>query len=142
MTAKEYLAQAYRIDQRINSKLEQIVSLRALATKATSTLSDTPPGDTRNVHSMEGIIVKMIDLEDEINKDIDTLVDLKREIMDAIKKINNPEYQTLLELRYLCFKTWEQIAVEMGYDLRYLHKLHNRALESCEINFKEDTKRH
>ena len=40
MTTKEYLAQAYRINQRINSKLEQIVSLRELATKATSTLSD------------------------------------------------------------------------------------------------------
>ena len=40
MTVKEYLSQAYRIDQRINSKLEQVASLRALATKATSTLSD------------------------------------------------------------------------------------------------------
>ena len=142
MTSKEYLAQAYRIDQRINSKLEQIVSLRELATKATSTLSDTPPSGTRNVHSMEGTIAKMMDLENEINRDIDTLVDLKREFVFIIKKINNPEYQTLLELRYLCFKTWEQIAVDMGYDLRYIHKLHNRALENCKINFKEDTKRH
>ena len=50
MTTKEYLAQAYRIDQRINSKFEQIVSLRELATKATSTLSDTPPSGSSNVH--------------------------------------------------------------------------------------------
>lgn len=48
MTVKEYLSQAYRIDQRINSKLEQVASLRALATKATSTLSDTPPSGGRN----------------------------------------------------------------------------------------------
>jgi hypothetical protein len=142
MTSKEYLAQAYRIDQRINSKLEQIVSLRELATKATSTLSDTPPSGTRNMHSMEDTIAKMMDLENEINVDIDMLVDLKREFVFIIKKISNPEYQTLLELRYLCFKTWEQIAVDMGYDLRYLHKLHGKALENCEINFKEDTKRH
>ena len=142
MTSKEYLSQAYRIDQRINSKLEQIVSLRALATKATSTLSDTPPSGTRNVHSMEDIIAKIVDLENEINRDIDILVDLKREFVSVIREIDNTEYQTLLELRYLCFKTWEQIAVDMGYDLRYIHKLHNRALENCEINFKEDTKRH
>lgn len=130
MTAKQYLSQAYRIDQRINSKLEQIVSLRALAAKATSTLSDTLPSGTRNVHSMEDIIAKMVDLENEINADIDTLVDLKREFVFIIKKISNPEYQTLLELRYLCFKTWEQIAVEMGYGLRYIHKLHGKALEN------------
>jgi hypothetical protein len=30
-----------------------------------------------------------------------------------IKKINNHEYQMLLELRYLSFKTWKKIAVEM-----------------------------
>jgi len=42
MTAKNYLSQAYRIDQRINSKLEQVQSLRELATKATATLNDSP----------------------------------------------------------------------------------------------------
>lgn len=131
MTAKEYLGQAYRIDQRINSKLEQVGSLRALATKATSTVSDTPPGGSRNVHSMEDIIVKIIDLENEINDEIDALVDLKREIMGVIRAIENLEYQTLLELRYLCFYSWEKIAVEMDYDLRYMHKLHRKALEQC-----------
>ena len=28
MTAKEFLSQAYRVDQRINAKLEQVQSLR------------------------------------------------------------------------------------------------------------------
>ncbi|WP_073338040.1 DUF1492 domain-containing protein [Clostridium grantii] len=129
MGAKEYLYQAYRIDQRINSKLEQIVSLRELAMKATSTLSDTPPSGTRNVHSMEGIIAKMVDLETELNEDIDKLVDLKREIVAIIKELNNPEYQTLLELRYLCFKTWEQIAVDMRYSIQNVYKIHERALK-------------
>ena len=118
MNAKEYLTQAYRIDQRINSKLEQIVSLRELATKATSTLSDMPHSPSKSKGSMENIIVKMVDLENEINVDIDTLVDLKRDIVKVIKQIQNPEYQTLLELRYLSFISWEQIAVDMRYDLR------------------------
>ena len=131
MKAKEYLSQAYRLDQRIDAKIEQVMSLRNLATKATSTLSDVAPSGTRNVHRMEDIVIKIIDLEEEINADIDNLVDLKREIMRVIKALPNPEYQTLLELRYLCFKSWEQIAVMLGYDLRYTHKLHNRALEEC-----------
>lgn len=59
MTTKEYLAQAYRIDERINSKLDQIVSLRDLATKDTLALSDTPGNATCNIHSMECIIAKM-----------------------------------------------------------------------------------
>lgn len=130
MTVKEYLSQAYRIDQRINSKLEQVASLRDLSRKATATLSDMPHNPNKNVHSMEGIIVKIVDLENEINQDIDELVDLKREIVTIIKRIENPVYQTLLELRYLGFKSWEQIAVEMGYSLQHVFRLHERSLKS------------
>lgn len=129
MTAKEYLGQAYRLDQRINSKLEQVMSLRTLATKATSTLSDTPPSGTRNVHRMDDIIVKIVDLENEINHDIDNLVDLKREMVSVIKAVTDPELQTLLELRYLCFKSWEQIAVEMEYSIQHIFRLHDKSIK-------------
>ncbi len=135
MNAKEYLGQAYRIDQRVCCKLEQVMSLRELVTKAKSTISDTLP----NNKNMECTIAKMIDLETKINDDVDNLVDLKRGIVSVIKQMKNLEYQTLLEQRYLHFKTWEQIAVEMSYDLRYLHKLHSRALNEF---LKVDTKRH
>ena len=114
MIVKDYLSQAYRIDQRINSKIEQVSSLHDLATKATQTLSDMPGSATRNTHRMEDVIIKIIDLENEINTEIDRLVDIKREIMCLINSVPNPEEQTLLELRYLCFKTWEQIAVIWG----------------------------
>lgn len=129
MTTKEFLAQAYRIDQRINSKLEQVMSLRNLATKATATFQDRTDKATKNIHAMEDIVIKMVDLENEINNDIDALVDLKRSIVTVIKKIENTEYQTLLELRYLCFKTWEQIADDMGYSIQNAYKLHDRALQ-------------
>ena len=129
MTAKEYLGQAYRLDQCINSKLEQVMSLRDLATKATSTLSDVAPSGTRNVHRMEDIIVKIVDLENEINRDIDNLVDLKRDMVSVIKAVTDPEYQTLLELRFLCFRTWEQIAVDMNYSIQHIYRLYDKALK-------------
>ena len=113
MTAKEYLGQAYRLDQRINSKLEQVASLSDLATKVTTTISDVPKDPNHSTSTMADVIVKIVDLQAEINHDIDCLVDLKREIVKVIKTVDNIEYQTLLELRYLCFKTWEQIAVDM-----------------------------
>ena len=129
MTAKEYLNQAYRLDQRINSKLEQVLSLRELTTKATATLSDMPSGGSRNVYHMQDIIGKIVDLENDINRDIDALVDLKREMVTVIKSVADPECQTLLELRFLCFKTWEQIAVEMNYGIDNIYRLHRKALK-------------
>ena len=101
MTTKEFLNQAYRIDQRINSKLEQIKNLRELATKATSTISETGVCDSGNNQRMESNVVKIVDLEREINEDIDMLIEVKKGIMAMIKKVENPEYQTLLELRYI-----------------------------------------
>jgi hypothetical protein len=132
-SAKDYLSQAYRIDQRINSKIEQVQSLRALSTKATVTLSDIPPSKgTRNVHRMEDVIAKMIDLESEINADLNRLIDLKHEIITVVKCVENPELQTILELRYLCFKTWEEIAVEINWSIRQVYYMHGEALREVD----------
>ena len=133
MTAKAYLGQAYRLDQRINSKLEQIASLNELATKCTYTLTGMPRNPSRNTSTMADAVAKIIDLQAEINRDIDRLVDLKREIVRLIKTVDNTECQTLLELRYLCFKTWEQIAVDMGYTIDNVYRIHRKALSIVSI---------
>jgi hypothetical protein len=86
---------------------------------------------------MADAVAKIVDLQAEINNDIDRLVDLKREIVGIIKTVNNPEYQTLLEKRYLCFDTWEQIAVDMGYSLRWVHIIHSRILVELGKQFAE-----
>lgn len=129
MTVKEYLSQARYLDQRINSKIQQVAALNDLATKATSTLTGMPRNPNHATSTMEEAITKIIDLQAEINSDIDTLVDLKRDLSATIKAVGNTEYQTVLEKRYLCFQSWEQIAVEMGYDLRWLYRIHGKALD-------------
>ena len=81
---------------------------------------------------MEDTIIKIIDLEHEITSDIDELVDLKRSVIGLIKSVKKSEYQTILEQRYLCFYPWDHIAGNMGYSSRYLHKMHQEALQHCE----------
>jgi len=131
MTVKEFLNQGYRIDKRINSKLEQIRSLKEMATKATYTFNEIGGSNgTKNTQVMEGVIVQMLDLATEIDNDIAELIEIKKKVMIAVKAVQNPELQTLLELRYLCHKPWEQIADEMGYDLSWLHRLHKKALSN------------
>ena len=133
MTARDYLSQAYRLDQRINSKLEQVESLNELATKVSSTLTGMPKNPNSATSTMADTVTKIIALQAEINNDIERLVDLKREMVAVIKAVANTERQTLLELRYLCFKTWEQIAVEMNYTVRNVHLLHKEALKAVVV---------
>ena len=60
MTAKEYLAQAYRLDQRINSKLMQIDQLRSLTRKVTASYDQEAVSHTRNVSSLQDTIIRLI----------------------------------------------------------------------------------
>lgn len=129
MTAREYLSQAHRLDQRIDAKIAQVATLNDLATKCTSTMTGMPRNPNRGTSTMADAVAKIVDLQTEINRDIDCLVDLKRELVAVIKAVENIEYQTILEKRYLCYQTWEQIAVDMGYNVRHLYRLHDEALE-------------
>ena len=132
MTAKEYLKRAWNVDQRINSKLHQLDSLKDMATKATSTLGTETVSGTRNVQRMADTIDNIVALENEINDDIDRLVDLKRDVIKTISKVQDTNCLTLLELRYLSFKSWDDIAAEMNYTSRWVHIMHSKALAAVE----------
>ena len=118
--AREYLEQARFLDMRINAKLAQLDSLNNLLLKA----GDAAPD-------------KILSLQSDINRDIDELVDLKAEITRRIRQLSKPEYQTVLELRYLCFMTWEEIGGRMRYSMPYLFKLHTRALKELGKDLEE-----
>jgi DNA-directed RNA polymerase specialized sigma subunit len=83
----------------------------------------------------------MANLEDEINADIGMLVELKREIVRVVRRVENPSCHTLLSLRYLCFKTWEQIAEEMNYSVQHVHRIHGAALEAVDSIMRHDKMR-
>lgn len=128
MNPKEFLEQVRYVDRTIDSKLEQVYRLRNEATKATSLVSDMPRGGSPNLQRLEATIVKIIDLEHEINRDIDWLVDLKKAAREAINAMTNPDERLILELRYLCYKTWPEIAESMGFCESHIHRLHGLAL--------------
>ncbi len=128
LTAKEYLSQAYRLDQRINSKLEQVEALRSLTRKVTVSYGSEPVSHTRNVSSLEDSIIRLMEAENDLNGTIDELIAMKIDIARCINAVSNQDYHLLLEKRYLCFQSWEQIAIDMQCTVRWAHILHERAL--------------
>lgn len=132
MTTKEYLSQAYRLDDEINAKIESLERLKSIAEKMTSVNSGMPHGSS-DPHSKEDVLIKIADMDAEITADIDRLVDLKREITRTINSVEDQTYRILLYKRYINHERWEEIAVDMGYYLRHIHELHGKALNSVEI---------
>lgn len=132
MTAKEYLGQAYRLDQRINSKLQQVESLRSLTQKVTASYDSEPVSHTRNVTSLEDTIIRLMEAKEQVNQQIDELVKLKMDIAALIDRVRNESYRLILEKRYLCFLPWDQIASDLHYSRRWVLNKHDRSVEVVE----------
>ena len=128
MNAKEYMRQAWNIDQRIKDKLDQVARLKEMATNVTSVISDMPRSATPNPQKMENAVLRLAEMESEIDADIGRLVNLKIEITQTIWRVEDANCRTLLEMRYISFKSWEEIAAAMGITVRWLHRLHAKAL--------------
>ena len=130
---KNFLTGAHCIDQSINCKLEQIQSLSDLATKATSTLSDMPGSPNRNIHKLEDLIVKIVDLQTEIKEDAERLVLAKDHVREAINQVKDREGQMVLEERYLRNSKWEDIALYTNRSMRQVFRIHDAALKEITI---------
>lgn len=137
MRARDYLSQAYRLDQRIYNMLEELERMKAMAACVTSQIGGEKVQTSHNNSKLEDSVLKIIRQKNDIDAEIGRLVDLKAEIRDVIFSVSKPEQRFLLEERYLYFRSWEEIAVDMSYSLRWIHILHDRALTEVERILKE-----
>ena len=80
---------------------------------------------------------KIVDLQNEINADIDRLVDIKREVREMIESVPSVEGRTILEMRYINYKKWKEIAVSMHYVLRNVRYIHDKAIEYLDSKYGE-----
>ncbi|MBQ4186862.1 MAG: sigma-70 family RNA polymerase sigma factor [Firmicutes bacterium] len=133
MDAKEYLKLAWKVDQQIDDKIEQINILKELSQKTTAVLSGMPGKSTRNIHSREEVIARMMDSEESLNQEVLKLIEIRENVRAAIAGVENVECRMLLEERYLCYHGWNEIAEDMGYSLDNVYKLHRKALKEVYI---------
>ena len=130
MTAKEYLSQAYRIDQRINAKLEQAERLRELV-GAEQWLRRRRVSHSRNIHRMEDGRAP-----DRSGARARPRIRRLPRRQAGIYAPDHPlvadaDCRLLLELRYLSMKRWEDIAGGMQI-MPHQRLLHRRALDMVE----------
>lgn len=134
MTAKEYLRQAYFLDQRINSDIAEVERLRKMVCGISAagfeerhdknTATDAP-----FVRSLE----KIWELERKINAEIDSLVDLKAQIREVIEAVPDPNERIVLRYRYVNNRTWEQIGDALHADRTTVYRWHSRAIHHVKL---------
>lgn len=137
MTAKEYLQQLRKMDMIINQKIQEKAELRMMSTSISGFdySKDKVQTSSSRVAPYEKIICKMEALEEEINEEIDHFVDQKHFMIKQIQSLFNERHVMILYLRYVQFKNFENIAVEMNLSYQYTIELHGSALQEFEKTY-------
>lgn len=135
MTAKQYLKQAYRLNDLIKSNQQELADLRLLSDGvpgidySKERVQSSPSQDAPFVH----IVCKIIELENEINAEINRMVSLKLEIRSVINAVQDHDERLLLKYRYLNFMQWDDICEHMQVSMRTAHRIHAAALANVQI---------
>ena len=128
MTAKTYLNRIRLLDERISDNLEELEQLNSLLTRVTAAVSGEVVSCSKDPDKMTDVVAKIIKLREKLNRDVDKYVDIKQEAADLLSKVDNQVHYTILHSRYVLYKTWEQIADEIGYTYQWTCHLHGLAL--------------
>jgi len=128
MTAKQYLSQIRDIQLRLMTMTTQLECLRSAAECITTTHSDMPRSDTRNIHKNEDAILRVLEWEEKMQSEVNRLADINA----TIAAVSSPTLQSLLVKRYVCRETWEKIAGDLRYCLTQIKRMHYAALAEVE----------
>lgn len=133
MTQKEYLSRGFEADIKIKSCLGYISELKERTVKVNSPISAIRGNGCNNKSHHEEILIKIMELEREVEEEINRLVTLKKEIAEAIDKISKPKERAVLSMRYLYMMRWEDIADTLLCSKRYVYILHKNALKKIRV---------
>lgn len=132
MTAKEYLRQAYKMDKRIRILQGKVDKLRSALEYHSPSLEGG--GGSGSADRMPDTISKIMEYEQHAAQLQTAYVDKYIEIDRAIHSVEDDTMREVLERRYLLYQKWEQIAQEMHKDIRWIYRLHGRALDCIKID--------
>lgn len=127
--AKRYLLRMKQCDARINAMQDKIDDLYDQATRITPMLKQDIVSGGGGSHDKVGdAAAKIVDLREEINRQIDYYVDLQREANDLLNRLQDHVHYTILYRRYMLGDSFAVIAAEIGKGERQTYSLHGEAL--------------
>lgn len=126
--AKDYFAQIRKTDRLIKRLTDTVFTLRSSLTSQSYELNPDKVQTSGPKNTLEETVAKIVDLEADINRRIDELVDMKQEAFTMINRIPDLDQQNILIGRYIQLKKWEDIALELNFSIQWVYELHGKGL--------------
>lgn len=108
---------------------EEVAQLRARACKVTPALTGMPGGPSDG-QSLPRAVESIVQAQQELQAQINVCGAVRREVVAALEQVTNARDHEILRRRYLLGQRWEEIAVEMHLEYRWVTRRHRRTVES------------
>ena len=136
MGIKHQLKQIRLIDLEVKTKMEELDRLN-------NSFLKSPSLKEINVHESKAGLkddayVKIINLSDYIDETVDKLVDLKYQLIQAIEQLDDSRERTIIWMKYISSKSWDEIAEELQISKTTLFILHDEAIKKIKKCTKKD----
>lgn len=133
--AVNYLSQIEYIEEMIGEKQDIIDSLRSSIT-GTSASTESERVQTSPKDRLGETCAKIVDLCEQLNRDIDSFVDMKAEVIQTIDQyVDDLKERRLLYLRYLKFIPIESCAKELRISRVTAYNFHKAAMQKIARKF-------
>lgn len=132
-SVKAFLRTAYDAQQKIEADKALLEQAREQAESAQGIRYDKINVSSGGYETpyLERAALHIVQLEADLAADIERWTEAVRAVRDVIGGVAAPCLRAVLEHRYLRMQSWEQIAVDMSYSWRHLHRLHGMALSEA-----------
>jgi len=130
MTKVEFLCQIRDVKQKIVSNSERIRSIKEVTTDITGSNWEPKYKSTRPTNASYAYLIEdLIDCEAKLNQEIQFFMEIESDIYQAIRCIPKPELRSVLEHRYICNLTWNEIAAKLSAGEKTVRRWHTKAME-------------
>lgn len=124
---------AFLLAHQKNLELE-IEELRQKYASASVNIGDGMP-HSHDAGDLSDYVVKLERLMEKLNKSKADCVKAREAIENAIVGLTDPKERTLMYLRYVRCLQWDDVALELKYEIRQIFRIHGAAL--MHITFKD-----
>ena len=127
MNAENYLLQIRASEQIIEDIVSEIQRLEALADNISPHLSEVKVKSTPNPHRAQEVWAKIVDLQNTMLDEIESLTDLKMEVRQTLKKLPPSEYDVLYRI-YVLGQSVQLVASKTNYSRPTVYKIRDRGI--------------
>ena len=132
MKAQEFLRQVRKLDLQITNKLIEQQQWKDIALGITANMDGERVQSSGATSKMANAVEKCVDMEAEIDSLVDKLIDIKKEVIQAIEQLDSPTEYDVLHRRYIQFLSLQDIADHYRKDYGWATTTHGRALKSLQ----------